>query len=196
VILPLQKQEYKNFETSYQAFLNEWVKIENEISNPFYNLYILKGIIDAAREVRHLYTIKETRDESIKTFRLSVYNIIEKVSTYCLPKNIHYEKLLCSLYVFSRSLEGFFYETMNKITKVKDEEYTQLPLKSVDQIYGVITTNIPDEYVYNDKTKIMVIDNVGKNMNEYRIPKDELENVNDITHLAKGTYINDLIINT
>ena len=38
VILPLQKQEYKNFETSYQAFLNEWVKIENEISNTFYNL--------------------------------------------------------------------------------------------------------------------------------------------------------------
>jgi len=196
IILPLQKQECKNLETSYKAFLNEWVKIENEITNPFYNLYILKGIIDIAREVRPLYTIKETRAESIKTFRLSVYSIIGKVSTYCLPKNIHYEKLLCSLYVFSRSLEGFFYEIMNKITKVKDEEYAQLPLKSVEQIYGVITTNIPDEYIYNEKTKIMVVDNVGKNMNEYRIPKDELENVNDITHLAKGTYINDLIINT
>ena len=65
-----------------------------------------------------------------------------------MPKNIHYEKLLCSLYVFSRSLEGFLYDTMNNITKIKDKEYARLPLKSIDQIYGVITTNLPDEYVY------------------------------------------------
>jgi hypothetical protein len=194
VILPLQKQEYKNFETSYQAFLNEWVKIENEISNPFYNLYILKGIIDVARDVQHLYITKSTRPEALKNFRLAIYNIIEKVSKYCMPKNIHYEKLLCSLYVFSRSLEGFLYDTMNNITKIKDKEYKQLPLKSIDQMYGVITTNLPDEYVYNNKTSIVIVDNVEQNMKEFKIPENELENVNDITHLARGTYINDLIL--
>lgn len=194
VILPLQKQEYKNLETSYQAFLNEWVKIENEISNPFYNLYILKGLIDVARDVRHLYITKDTRQEALKHFRLSIYNIIEKVSKYCMPKNIHYEKLLCSLYVFSRSLEGFLYDTMKNITQIKDKEYKQLPLKSIDQIYGVITTNLPDEYVYNKKTTIVIVDNVEQNMKEFKIPENELENVNDITHLARGTYINDLFL--
>ena len=193
IILPLQKQECTNLEKSYKTFLNEWVKIENEISNPFYNLYILKGIIDVARDIRHLYTVKEKRLEALKTFRLSIYNIIEKVSKFCIPKNIHYEKLLCSLYVFSRSLEGFLYTTMDNITKIKYEEYKKLPLNSIDQIYGVISTNLPDEYIYNSKTKIVVIDNVERNMTEFKIPEKELENVNDITHLAKGTYINDLI---
>jgi hypothetical protein len=85
---------------------------------------------------------------------------------------------------------------MTNITKIKDKEYKQLPLKSVDQIYGVITTNLPDEYVYTNKTKIIIVDNVEENMKEVQIPENELENVNEITHLAKGTYINDLILNT
>ena len=130
----------------------------------------------------------------MKNFRLSIYSIIEKVSKYCIPKNIHYEKLLCSLYVFSRSLEGFLYDTMNNITKIKDKEYKKLPLKSIDQIYGVITTNLPDEYVYTSKTTIVIVDNVEENMKEFKISENELKNVNDITHLAKGTYINDLIL--
>ena len=82
---------------------------------------------------------------------------------------------------------------MDNITKIKYEEYKKLPLNSIDQIYGVISTNLPDEYIYNSKTKIVVIDNVERNMTEFKIPEKELENVNDITHLAKGTYINDLI---
>ena len=67
-------------------------------------------------------------------------------------------------------------------------------MKSIDQIYGVITTNLPDEYVYNKKTTIVIVDNVEQNMKEFKIPENELENVNDITHLARGTYINDLFL--
>jgi hypothetical protein len=128
-------------------------------------------------------------------FRLSVYEVIEKVSKFCVPKKVHYEKLLCSLYVFSRSLEGFLYKIMKTISDKKKQEYDRLPLKSIEQMYGVITTNIPDDYNYNKNTKVIIIDSNEKTMKEFKIPEQELENVNDITHLARGTYIYDLFRN-
>lgn len=199
IILPLQEQKKTNdnnsLEKSYVAFLEEWIKIENEITNGFYNLYILKGVVNAARYVRPYYVNKQTREKSIKMFRLAVYEVIEKVSKFCLPKNVHYEKLLCSLYVFSRSLEGVLYKIMKTISDKKNQEYEKLPLKSIEQMYGVITTNIPDDYIYNKKTKVVIIDSNEKTMKEFKIPEKELENVNDITHLARGTYIYDLFRN-
>ena len=193
IILPLQKQDYGSLDKSYKAFLSEWVKIENEITNPFYNLYILKGIIDSARDVRHLYSQKKSRDDAIKQFRDSIYASIEKVTKFCVPKKLHYEKLLCSLYVFSKCLEGFLFEKMRtNVMEIKEKEYAKLPLKSVEQIYGVITTNLPDDYVYNSNTTVLIVDNVEKELKEYKIPENELDSVNEITHLARGTYINDL----
>jgi len=196
IILPLQEQKSTdNLEKSYVAFLEEWIKIENEISNGFYNLYILKGIVNSARYVRSYYVNKNTREKAIKMFRLSVYEVIEKVSKFCVPKNVHYEKLLCSLYVFSRSLEGVLFKIMKSIVEKKNEEYKKLPLKSIEQMYGVISTNLPDEYIYNKKTKVIIIDSNKQKMEEFRIPEQELENINEITHLARGTYIYDLFVN-
>ena len=60
VILPIEQQSYENIEVSYKTFLKEWLKIENEISSPFYNLYILKGIVDLARELRAYYMDSNT----------------------------------------------------------------------------------------------------------------------------------------
>ena len=45
VILPLEQQNYNNIKDSYVAFLQEWCKIEDQISSPFYLLYILIFII-------------------------------------------------------------------------------------------------------------------------------------------------------
>ena len=78
------------------------------------------------------------------------------------------------------------------VMEIKEKEYAKLPLKSVEQIYGVITTNLPDDYVYNSNTTVLIVDNVEKELKEYKIPENELDSVNEITHLARGTYINDL----
>ena len=51
-------------------------KIENEIGNPFYNMYILKGIVDVAREVRVDYLHK--RDEPEKTLSNTSKNLYTK----------------------------------------------------------------------------------------------------------------------
>ena len=193
IVIPLEKQDTKDFEDSYKVFIKEWIKIEREISNPFFNIYILKCIVDSARVVRPLYYRSESRSEAIKIFTHSIYDSLNKVSKFCIPKNLHYEKLLCSLYVFSKSMEGVLYKIMNERMYEKEKEYKKLPVSSTEEIYAVITTNIPDEYEYNNKTKVLVIDNVKKESKLIKsIPNDEINNINKLTHMARGCYINDL----
>jgi len=193
IVIPLEKQNTKDFEESYKVFIKEWIKIEREISNPFFNIYILKCIVDSARSVRPMYYNSSSRSEAIKTFTHAIYESLNKVSKFCIPKNLHYEKLLCSLYVFSKSMEGILYKIMNERMTEKQKEYNKLPISSVEEIYGVITTNIPDEYEYNNKTKVLVIDNVKKESNLIEsIHVDDINNINKLTHMARGCYINDL----
>ena len=72
IILPLQEQNYENITDAYKAFLKEFVKIENEISNAFYIFYILKEIVDCARNIRPDYLNKNARDESVLIFKKNV----------------------------------------------------------------------------------------------------------------------------
>ena len=50
------------------------------------------------------------------------------------------------------------------------------------------------DYVYTEDTHILIIDNVEKKNDIFIIPKEELENVNNLNNLARGTYINDLYL--
>jgi hypothetical protein len=135
---------------------------------------------------------KHTRQKSITIFRQFIYDSIAKVSKFCIPKNIHFEKLLCSLLVFSKNIEGFLFQIMNSKVARKQKQYDTLPLQSVDQIYAAISTNLKDDYKYNKNTKVLIMDNVNKECNIFNIPVDEIENINSITHLAHGTYIYDI----
>jgi hypothetical protein len=193
IILPLEKQNTDNYIETYKIFLKEWTKIEKEISNPFYNLYILKGIVDVARNIRPDYYDPQKRKHSIMVFRQEVYNVISNVSKFCIPKNIHFEKLLCSMYVFTKNLEGLFYEFMQERMKRKDFQYQDLPLKSMEQIYGCISTNLPDQYQYNEKTKFLIVDNIKKECNIFKINnKNQNQQINEIPQLAQGIFVYDL----
>ena len=93
--------------------LKEWIKIENQISSSFYNLYILKGIIDSARFVRAAYMTQNTRLDSIRTFRHSIQERVQEVANFCKLDNLNYEKLLCSILVLSRCMEGVLYDVIS-----------------------------------------------------------------------------------
>jgi hypothetical protein len=75
---------------------------------------------------------------------------------------------------------------------IKQKEYDNLPVNSIDEIYAIINTNIPDEYTYTEKTKVLIMDMQKKESKLFVLPKDEIDNINQITHLAKGAYIYDL----
>ena len=192
IILPLEEQSYKDIDISYKTFIKEWSKIENAISSPFYNLYILKGIIDAARDIRADYMEKTTRNDAIKLFRDKIKERVDEVAKFCVLKNLHYEKMLCSLYLFSKNMEGILYEVMESRMKNKQKEYEKLPLKSTEQIYGAIECNFPDEYIYTENTSVFVVDSITNKCTIYKIPNDQLEYVNDLHPMARGTFIYDL----
>lgn len=194
IVLPLEKQDYTNIDVAFSAFLVEWVKIENEIGDEFYNLYILKELIDAGRESRHKYMSRGTRDKSVDEFKKRVYYVLSKVSKFCNPKGIHFEKLLCSLFVLAKNIEGMLYDIMQGQNNRKQVYYDKMMLTSPEQIFAAINVSLPDSYVYNENTTILVVDNVLKTNVIAKLPADEIENINKLSQLARGTFINDLLL--
>ena len=192
IILPLEEQNHANIEKAYKVWLSEWVKIENEISSHFYNLYILKGVVDAARQVRPDYKCNSTREEAVNTFKRVIYERINKVSKFCSPKNVHFEKMLCSLLVLSRSMEGMLYDIISERMEIKKKEYERLPLKSTEQIFAAIETNIQDEYVYNENTTVIIYDSVKEETNFLKLEKEYIKIINKMHPLCRGTAIYDI----
>ena len=193
IILPLQEQKYNDIDISYTAFLNEFVKIENEIGNPFYNIYILKGIVDIAREVRSDYISKNPNAiiEAVKFFRRGVFERINCVAKYCMPKNIHFEKMLCSLLNLAKNIEGVLYNVIGTRMKQKNKEYSRLPLQTTEQIYGAIDVNFPDKYVFNKNTTVLVMDcrDTVKNSYKLKLDPEEYNNINNTHFLSRGLFL-------
>lgn len=192
IIIPLEQQQCKNIKKAYRAMIDEFVKIENQISSPFYNLYILKGVVDAARLVRAAYGDTETRIDAIRKFRHLTIEKVSEVADFCKLKDVHFERLLCSMLVFSRCMEGILYDATKTRMEHKQREYKNLPLQSVEQIYASIEANIPDEYIYNENTKIVIVDAHGEQTDVIQIPESELETLNELHPMTRGTYIYDM----
>ena len=197
IILPLRTFKYDNIGKTYQIFLKEWIKIEQELKNPFYHLYILKGLVDVARNVQPEYMSKSkaTRDESIKFFRHRLFDRIHSVTKFCNPKNINFEILLCSLLQLARNIEGMLFDIVKDRMNEKELHYQKLPLKSIEQIYGAIEVNVPHQYLFNDKTNIVVFDCIKKKTELFKPSTKDINTVNSLDNLTQGTYIYDLIFN-
>jgi hypothetical protein len=189
-ILPFEEQKYENINQSYQGFLKEFVKIEKEIGNPFYNLYILKGIVDVAREVRLDYLHGSTaRKSAIKYFKSSIYERVNCVANYCKPKDIHFERMLCSLLCLSRNIEGILFDVIESRMTEKNHEYNKLPLQTTEQIFGAIESNIQDKYVFNENTTVFVMDCIHKKCSRLKLTPEICEEVNKTHSLGKGTVL-------
>lgn len=195
IILPLQEEDYSNLGKYYKIFLREWIIIENQLSSHFYGLCILKNIIDNARYVRAAYMENSTRLDAIRTFRQGINEFITSKIKYCKLEKIHYEKILCSLFMLSKSMEGMFYSIISKIIKNKNKQYQKLPLKNIEQIYAAIEVNIQDKYIYNENSEIVILDNLTENTFKYKIPIEDLKEINNIHSISKGNYIYNLYKN-
>lgn len=195
IVLPLQKQNYKSIDTTYKAFLKEFIKIEKELGNSFYCMYVLKGIVDTAREIRAEYENLSTRKEAVAYFQRSVFEIIDSVSKFCSLKNIHYERLLCALYCLSRNIEGVLYNVMISRINKKEREYRKLPVKSVEKMYAIMEVNIPDSYTFNENTVIMVMDAVNKRCDRLILNDKETEQINELNTLCRGTTLYEMLKN-
>lgn len=192
IVLPIEKQSYSKCKKAYAVFLDQWIKIENEISNPFYNLHILRCVIDAARSVRSAYLDIESRDSCIVDFSKMVYGSINEVSKFCKPKKLNMETLLCSLLLLGKNIEGLYNKFLNTRNRRKEEAESKLKVKSVMEVYNILDKNIENKYVYTKDTKILVVDSVTKTSytaTMENITEDILEKINNTNSFELGNNI-------
>lgn len=78
--------------------------------------------------------------------------------------------------------------------KDKQKEYNRLPLRSTEQIFAAIETNIKDEYIYNKNTNIIIYDTVKEKTNYFKIPQEYIELINKMHPLCRGTALYDIYI--
>lgn len=200
ITLPLKPRSYTNINTAYSTFVREYARIEKTISSPFYNLYILKGIVDSARRIAPLYRqidqrsprTKDARHTAIKEFQQDVFRVLNEVSKFCNPKKIHYEKMLCSLYVLADCVQGVLYEAMEARMAEKIRESSKMRLQTVEQIFGAIETNIPDTYEFNSDSKIYVMNCITKETEFFTLSADEINTLNQTHPLGRGSVLYDM----
>lgn len=166
VVLPLEKQKIGQIDDAYIGLQEEFAKIERYLHSDFYSLYILKRIVDLARIYRPDYMIPETRPKIVRTFKNDVFEIMRKVVKFYPEKdvNLNAEKMLCCLYVLSKSMEGVFYKTVKNQMREKKQAYKNLKFKSTIQILGCVEANIPSKYNYTCDTNIIVYDIINETM--------------------------------
>jgi hypothetical protein len=191
IVLPMEAQDTSMLSQSYELFLKEWVKIENHSTSVFYNLCIFKDLVDAARYVRAAYMDPTTRIEATRVFTNMLHSSINKVAKFCNPKGIDYEKMLCSLLIFSRNMEGILHSAISERMADKKQQYEKLHVQSTEQIYTVIEVNIPDEYIFNPNTTILVMDSTQNSTDIMDLTDKETEEINNILPIYRGTALYD-----
>jgi hypothetical protein len=189
IILPIEFHEYDNIHDSFKIFVKEFKKLEDKISNHFYLLYILKSIAIFAREEHSKYISKKGKEEAVYNFRRKLIEIIDSVAKFISLKDINFEKLLCSIILLARNIEGFYYVLMKKTIINKNKEYSKLELTTPEQIYGCIEVNIPDKYEYSENTKICILDCVNKETRYMKINKETAKDLNNVHSISRGAFL-------
>ena len=184
--LPLKKGDTSSLQIAYDSFVKEFQKIEQEVNSSVYNLYILKGIVDAAKNVKILYSNPETQSEAITKFGRDVTACIHSVTKFCSPKKLHFERLLCALLSFEENAEGFLYKIVEKQMKEKEEHYRNVVLQSISQMVSMLVVNMHDSYEYSPDTTIIVMDAQNESRSIFRLDEEQCEVINDLPPYFKG----------
>lgn len=192
ITLPLIERKQDDFEFSFHTFLSEFQKIENEISSSTICLYVLKGVVDAAKEIENEY-INGNREGAVNYFRFSILEKIDSVVKFCNPKTINYEKMLCSLFCFKNALEGVLYDIKNEKNETKERHYKKIPLQSLEELVSAIDVNLEDDYVFNENTQILIINGITKTCIPVKLTDLEIESINNTTNEYKTKKIYEII---
>lgn len=187
IILPLEQNSSCNLKKSFNVFINEWIKIEDELVKTTKCLFILKQIVNIAGYVRPDYLVKQRREHAINTFKNDIFDVTANVAKFCQYKDVNFEKLLCSLYIVSANFENNLYKHMEN--KIKHNRQEKVKLKNIEQIYGSIEYNIPSEYKFTKNTQIMVMDSIKGKSNIFKLKDEEISIINKTHNICRGTVL-------
>ena len=191
IILPIEYRDTKTVKESFEGFVQEFTKIENEVNNDFYLLYILKKIVDVARNEQRdfIYGNKNEKERSLINFREEIMKFVKNISKKIDIKEVKFEKLFISIIAFSRNIEGIFYNMMKRKINRKNKEYNNLEIDSCEEIYKCLEANIQNKYEYSEKNKVLVIDcdkRINKTIN---INSKLAKELNKIHPISRGIHL-------
>ena len=195
IVLPLKYRKSNEKTKDLLALLiNEFSKIEKVISDDFYNLFILKEIVISANKNRDLYTSGYTRQEAVNNFKNDILNAVDRIAKFCTLK-LNWERLLCSLLCLGKNIENFCYERLNKLLRVKEKDYSTIPLQTNIDIYNAIEANIPSDFLFTKKT-ILYTWNVDKeNSNKKLVDRILIKTLNKTHPLERGSMYKEYVEN-
>ena len=114
ITLPLIKLPKDNIKTSYKTMVNEFYKIEKEISSTIYILYIFKKIIDCARYLKIcIIILLHVKNQSLSLKEKFI--ILSLLSLTFVILKIYIMKNFYVLYIVSQTLLKEFYTMSLKI---------------------------------------------------------------------------------
>ena len=193
VELPVYKRKTEDeIDDLAGVLVTEFYKIEKEISSEFYNMYIMKNMIDSTIKNRSLYIEKETREKAVQNFKNDILKTIDSLVKFCNPK-INWEKLLCCLLCISKCVENICYEKLKKLMSIKKADYNNMRLKNTTEIFEAIEANIPSHFFFDDKSVIYVWDCVNQKSYKMKLNKSMINSLNETHPFERGTILYEYI---
>ncbi len=181
----------QDLKTAYKVFLKEFLKIEEEINNTFYSLYIFRNILDIASKLKPQY-LQGNTEEVVIQFQREIFEVVNSVARFCRLRDIHYSLMLCSIYAFAEQLEYQLANRLQTYMNRKNKEYQQMEVTSLKHMYAVLDMNFKEKYVYNDRTRIHIMDVQREEHHVYPCsaePTSFVDTLNSLPHYLIGNHI-------
>ena len=189
VDLPLNNRRTNDtIDDMVSVLVTEFYKIEKEISSDFYNMYILKKIVEACVNHRSSYLNKETREEAVRGFKTDILESIDSLVKFCNPK-INWEKLLCCLLCLSKCIENLCYEKLKKLLSTKKADYNKMRLRNSSEIYEAIEANIPSHFFFEKETTVYVWDCISERGYKTNLNDTMINELNETHPFERGTVL-------
>lgn len=183
VDLPFQEKPYKNKITNvYKLFINEWVKIENQIKSPFFNMYILKEIVNIANSLKKSYYNKSEQSKCESQFKSKCLECIDEYAKWFISTKINFPVMLCSLYLLSNCIEGVYFDATLCLKEKNKSIYNNLDVDNTFQIFAALDINFDNNYVYSNNTKVLIVSEKQKFVKLDETTINKLNNSHPLTH--------------
>ena len=186
----LHLERYSNICEVFEKFMEEWLKIEIQIQQDYFNMLLLRELVLGALELRVDYTDLYTRPKAVSEWERYLCQSCYKIAPFVNPTGINAERLLCSMFLMGNCMKGVFHDTIYLQDLKRKKRDRKLPIKSVEELYSAIETNGPCDYVYGSKTYVRVVDPSGLcDIGEFTLTKEETTEINGLHPLCRGTFL-------
>jgi hypothetical protein len=186
--LPLKKRSYEDISDNFNVFYKEFEVLEELFSSNFYLLYMFKRIVDFAMKYKKEYLSEKTRSSAVRGFKYDLFAEISKYIKFSNPP-IHYERMLCSLIMLSRNVEGILYDAMQEKLKIREKQKRKLAISSILDIFPRLDYQFSDSYTLSKENTIVVVDRLKQSTYTIHPSQETIDELNEMDEIFRGFFL-------